>query len=416
MNSKTSDGWRPLKGIKVIDFSMLLPGPLTTLILADLGAEVIKIEPPGGDYARHMKSWIFEGANRNKKSIELDMKSASSGRIVERLAARCDVAVEGFRPGVADKLGFGIDALRAINPRIVYCSISGFGQSGPDRMKPGHDLAYLAMGGAIVHKGQLGKQPARSSLPVADIVGGAYAAIAILAALRERDETGRGAALDLSLYESALYTSAVRFGFETPVDSVSHLYPANDLFRCADGRQLALTIVEPKFWDNFVEAISMTAPEFAAEQFATEAGRLENAEHLMSLLDDLFAQRASQDWVDFLESHDVPAAVCLTPAEAVKTDHAVARAMHLETSGGTVMPFPVIADGRHLPREQSLAPALGGDAFDILSDLGFEDAEIAQFSREGTVRLTQPASAHRRGEPVLKPSAVHQGSRSGVGA
>lgn len=166
------DGWKPLAGLKVIDFSMLLPGPLTTLILRDLGAEVIKVEPPGGDYARHMNSHMFQGANRGKDSIALDLKAPGARPILEKLALYGDVVIEGFRPGVADRLGFGPDTLQALNPKLVYCSLSGFGQTGPAATHAGHDLAYLAMGGALAHRGQLRQSPSRAALPIADIAGG----------------------------------------------------------------------------------------------------------------------------------------------------------------------------------------------------------------------------------------------------
>ncbi|MBC7285902.1 CoA transferase, partial [Hoeflea sp.] len=147
MDCETNDDWAPLKGVRIIDFSMLLPGPLATQIFADLGAEVIKVEAPGGDYARHMKSAIFAGANRNKKSIVLDLKVPEAAAVVRRLAAYGDVAIEGFRPGVAARLGCDAETLQAINPRLVCCSLSGFGQTGPLRAKAGHDLAFVAMGG-----------------------------------------------------------------------------------------------------------------------------------------------------------------------------------------------------------------------------------------------------------------------------
>src|SRR4051794_39688617 len=138
--TKTEDPWLPLAGIKVLDFSLLLPGPFTTLILADLGADVVKVEPLAGDFAREIPMAMFRMANRNKRSIALDLKHDEARPVVERLAGWADVAIEGFRPGVADRLGIGYAALAALNPRLVYCSLSGYGKTGPDRMRPGHDL------------------------------------------------------------------------------------------------------------------------------------------------------------------------------------------------------------------------------------------------------------------------------------
>jgi crotonobetainyl-CoA:carnitine CoA-transferase CaiB-like acyl-CoA transferase len=383
----TKDVWQPLRGLKVVDFSMLLPGPFATLVLGDLGAEVIKVEPPGGDYSRAMKGRIFQGTNRNKKSIEIDIKSPGAKVIIEKLALYGDLAIEGFRPGVADRLGFGAAALQSLNPKLIYCSISGFGQFGPESNKAGHDLAYLAMAGTLAYKGQLRQPPRRGSLPVADIVGGAYAAIALLAALRERDITGKGPVLDMSLYESALYTTAARFGFDTDADSITHLFPGNDLFVCADGRQIAITIVEEKFWNNFVEATRDVVPEIGSPEFATEDSRLANAERLMQIFDTMFTSRPAQDWINLFAPHDVPASICITPIESLRTEQAIVRGIHVETPYGPVYPFPVIADGRRPPREQHQPPKLGNDGAQILSQLGFDHDQIAQFARDRTVRL-----------------------------
>lgn len=378
MEQKSS--WAPLKGLKILDFSMLLPGPLTTLILGDLGADVLKVEPPGGDYARHMKSHMFEGANRGKKSIALDMKAPEAAQVVRKLAKACDIAIEGFRPGVADRLGFGPGQLQAANPDLVYCSLSGFGQTGPAATKAGHDLAYLAMGGAFVHRGQLRQPPSRAALPIADIAGGAFAATAILAALHE----GKGRVLDLSLYESVLYASVLRFGFNTPANSIDHLYPANDLFTCSDGRRITLTVVEEKFWDNLVAVAKDLAPELASSDYETEALRLENHVSLMAALDRMFLTRPAADWIALFDPADVPAAICLTNTDAIATPHARDRALHRSTENGPILPFPVIADGARVP-DHSPAPALSADTNDILLSAGFDAAEVEALMNSGTV-------------------------------
>ena len=387
MNTDQSDGWQPLKGLKIIDFSMLLPGPLATLIMADLGAEVIKVEPPGGDYARHMKSFLFEGANRNKSSIVVDLKAPQASDIIKRLAEYGDVAIEGFRPGVASRLGIGPEQLQAINPALIYCSLSGFGQTGPISTKAGHDLAYIAMGGGLAQRGQLRQAPSRSSLPVADIAGGSFAAVAILAAMHDRKEGETGAVLDLSLYESVLYSSAIRFGFETSVDENNHLYPANDLFTCGDGRQIALTIVETKFWDSFVEVTREIQPAFGQNAFATEEGRLENSDKLMALLDELFASQPAAHWIAFLDPADVPATICVSNQETITSDHAKARAMHMKSGETTVMPFPVIASGQHVTSNQRTAPARSIDATKIMGKLGYSASEISDLAAQSIIEV-----------------------------
>ncbi len=385
MRATPPGAWQPLSGLTIVDFSMLLPGPLTTLILADLGADVIKVEPPGGDYARGMGSHLFRGANRNKRSLVLDLKSPGAAPVVERLAGHGDVAIEGFRPGVAHRLGIGASTLQAINPGLVYCSISGFGQTGPMKHHPGHDLAYLAMAGSLSQSGHWREPSRRSSTPVADMAGGHHAAIAILAALRERDETGTAPVIDISLYESMLYMNAIRFGFEQEEATRDHLYPTNDLFTTRDGEQIALTIVEEKFWRNFVEAVGDDHPRFADEQYATEAGRRRHGDELMALLDALFASATAEHWLTLFEATDVPAALCITTRQALETAQSRARGIHVETASGPVLPFPAVVAG-HDPRQDQYPPPVAGEHnADILAELGFDGSDIARLTGNGAV-------------------------------
>ncbi|HEY3077726.1 MAG TPA: CoA transferase, partial [Burkholderiales bacterium] len=186
-----SEPWLPLAGIHVVDFSMFVPGPFASAMLADLGADVIKVEPPRGDPGRSYVPVQFQTENRNKRSIALDLKHAEAASVVEKLVTQAQVVVEGFRPGVAGRLGIDYETLRSHNAQLVYCSISGYGQTGPWRERPGHDVNYVAAAGGLAFPGQWLKHPARSSLPIADMAGGAFAALAILAALRE----GKGACL-----------------------------------------------------------------------------------------------------------------------------------------------------------------------------------------------------------------------------
>src|SRR5687767_7171004 len=228
---------------------MFVPGPFASAILADLGAEVIKVEPPKGDPGRAYVPVQFETENRNKRSIAIDLKNASSKAIVEKLVAGARIVLEGFRPGVAKRLNIDFDSLKKINPRLIYCSISGYGQSGPWRERPGHDVNYVAAAGGLAFPGQWLKPPTRSSLPIADMGGGTFAAIAVLAALHE----GKGAYLDLSLFEEAFFWSAMRHSLDPKVDPRAHIFPVNDVFECADGKRLTLGILEEHFWQSFVQ-------------------------------------------------------------------------------------------------------------------------------------------------------------------
>ena len=383
MNEGTSRAWQPLSGLNIIDFSMLLPGPLTTLIFADLGASIIKVEPPGGDYARGMGSNLFHGANRNKRSLVLDLKSPAATEVIARLADHGDVAIEGFRPGVADRLGISAQTLQSINPGLVYCSISGFGQTGPMKNHPGHDLAYLAMAGSLSQSGHWREPSRRSSTPVADMAGGTFAAIAILAALQ--DDRDKAPVIDISLYESMLYMNAIRFGFEQDEPTRDHLYPTNDLFTTSDGQQIALTIVEEKFWINFVRAVAGSHPHFASEQYATEAGRRRDGDILMTQLDELIGSNTAEHWLSLFGATDVPATLCITPRQALQTEHSRARALHVDTAAGAVLPFPSVVEGHIRATHQQPPPTAGQHNTEILEELGFQADDIDRLMQIGAV-------------------------------
>lgn len=385
MTQAPSPAWQPLAGLTIIDFSMLLPGPLVTLIFADLGANVIKVEPPGGDYARGMKNHLFQGGNRNKRSLVLDLKNPEAKHVIERLAKRGDVAIEGFRPGVANKLGIGPAALQAIKPELVYCSISGFGQTGPLRHHAGHDISYLAMAGSLSQSGHWRESPRRSSTPVADMAGGTYAAIAILAAMRNLRAGENAPVIDISLYESMLYMNAIRFGFEQDEPSREHLYPTNDLFYTSDGKQIALALIEEKFWRNFVGVVGATHPHFADEKYATETGRRQHGDALIEQLDELILSNTAEYWLALFEPADVPANLCITPGQALKTAQSQVRAMHVETANGPVLPFPVAVDGFATKQDQQQPPALGEHNEAILDELGFSGDEIKDLFNSGVV-------------------------------
>jgi alpha-methylacyl-CoA racemase len=368
------NAWLPLTGIRVLDFSMFVPGPFATSILADLGADVIKVEPPRGDPGRSYVPVQFDTENRNKRSIALDLKHPDAGDVVARLAAQAQVVVEGFRPGVAKRLGIDHQTLRAHNGTLVYCSISGYGQTGPWRERPGHDVNYLAAAGGLAFPGQWRQPPARSSLPIADMAGGAFAAIAILAAVRE----GQGAYLDLSLFEAAFFLCAMRHSLDRGVDPRAHLFPVNDVFETADGKRLTLGILEQHFWENFVRL----APELADERFASDAKRRENGDELSRRLEQVIRTKSAAEWIGLCEAHDVPVDLCVTPAEAAAHAQLHERAA-LERGYAK---FPVWANGRRGGAISRRTPKLGEHSREILVELGFEDGEIAELKRAAVVR------------------------------
>jgi crotonobetainyl-CoA:carnitine CoA-transferase CaiB-like acyl-CoA transferase len=365
--------WLPLQGVRVVDFSMFVPGPYCSSILADLGAEVIKVEPPRGDPGRSYVPVQFKTENRNKRSIAVDLKKPESKPIVERLVRKADVVIEGFRPGVAKRLGIDYETLKKHRAGLVYCSISGYGQTGPWKDRPGHDVNYVAAAGGLAFPGGWLKAPARSSLPVADMAGGSFAAIAILAALNE----GKGAYLDLSLFEAAFFMAAMRHGTEPDADPRAHIFPVNDVFECADGKRLTLGVLEEHFWQSFAKLV----PGLGDERFATDAGRRANGDELSALLEKVFKEKTSAEWVKLCEQNDVPVDLCLTPAQAMRLPQLRERKA---TSDGFAT-FPVFANGARAGELRRGTPKLGEHTREILVELGFDDGGIADMVRHGVL-------------------------------
>jgi crotonobetainyl-CoA:carnitine CoA-transferase CaiB-like acyl-CoA transferase len=380
-------GWQPLAGIRVVDFSMLVPGPFASAILADLGAEVIKVEALKGDSSRSYIPVQFRTENRNKRSIALNLKAPEARAVVERLVKHADIVLEGFRPGVAKRLGIDYETLSAINGRLVYCSISGYGQTGPWRERPGHDVNYVAAGGGLAFPGQWLKTPTRSSLPIADMAGGSFAAIAVLAALTERARTCKGVELDLSLFEAGFFWAAMRHGLAPGVDPRAHIFPVNDVFDTADGKRLTLGILEEHFWGNFVRVVADLAPDLASPDYASDAARRANGDRLSARLAEVVRTKTADEWVKLLEANDVPVDLCVAPSEAADLPQIRARGAMREYAGERFAAFPVWANGAPGARLSRGVPKAGEQSREILVELGFDDAEIAGMAKAGAVGL-----------------------------
>ncbi len=372
-----TEPWLPLTGVRVVDFSMFVPGPFCSALLADLGAEVIKVEQPRGDPGRAYVPVQFDTENRNKRSLSIDLKKPESRPVVEKLVEKSDIVLEGFRPGVAKRLAIDFPSLRKINSSLIYCSISGYGQTGPWRERPGHDVNYVAAAGALAFPGHWLKPPGRSSLPVADMGGGAFAAVAVLSALFEKTRTGKGAYLDLSLFESAFFWAAMRHGLDPDVDPRAHIFPVNDVFETADGKRLTLGILEEHFWNNFVSIV----PELAVEDYSSDEKRRRNGDALSRLLEKTMKSRSAADWLRLLEANDVPADLCVTPGEAARNPQLEERGA---VSRGFAL-FPVWANGARGGSIRRGVPKNGEHSREILVELGFDDAEIADLRKTGAV-------------------------------
>ena len=353
MPDASEEFWRPLARIRVLDFSMNLPGPMATSILCDLGALVIKVEPPAGDPARQLASGLFERVNRGKHSILLDLKREEDRHAALRIAAEVDIVVESFRPGVADRLGIGYKTISSINRKVIYLSASGFGASGPLSQHAGHDLTYLSLAGAMVLPGRWGDAPHRSGIPIADMMAAMVAANAVQAGLFERERSGAGRQLDVSLFEAALYCVGIRAGFgETP--PTGHLHPSNDIFETRDANRVALALVEDHFWRRFVAVTQSIDPELGAERFSNAKLRRVNGAELQKRLENVVRKRTREEWLQIAAANDFALEPVLNPAEAISQPHVKDRAMIRSIDGKQHLPFPVAAGkGRVMP--ESLA-------------------------------------------------------------
>lgn len=251
-----------LAGLRVLDLSRLLPGPFCTLHLAQLGAEVIKIEEPdGGDYARALSPALFEIVNRGKKSVTLDLRREADQATLREMVKTADVLIESFRPGVMDRLNCGYEALREVNPRLVYASLTGYGQTGPFRDRPGHDLNYLAYAGVLDQTGIPGRRPAMSNVQIADLAGGALTcALGILAAVHGARASGQGCWVDAAMLDGSLSLQAMALGtlhqhgrtLPRGRDFLTGALPNYGIYRCRDGKYLAVGALEPKFLKAFL--------------------------------------------------------------------------------------------------------------------------------------------------------------------
>ncbi|MCL8383319.1 CaiB/BaiF CoA transferase family protein [Xanthobacter aminoxidans] len=380
-----------LAGLKVLDLTRLLPGAFCSLMLADLGADVLKIEQPeGGDYNRtfpplnRAESGSFLLLNRNKKSLTLNLKSEEGRAILLNLVKDADVLLEGFRPGVMDRLGLGYDALAEINPRLVYCAISGYGQDGPSRLKPGHDLNYLAEAGALQLFGKAGEGPIVPGLSIADVGGGSLmASTGILAALLARATTGRGQFVDVSMHDGAmswltlhgadhLFAGIEPKGGERPFIGQA---PCYNVYACADGKHVALGLIETHFWHRFCDAVGL--PALKNEQWPE--GEREVAQK--ATLAALFARKTRDEWVADLEAADIPFGPVFSMEEAFADPHARHRQMLMSMEHpveGTIpqLGFPVKYSGTPCAL-RSPPPLLGEHNGEVLAGLGYAPEEIA---------------------------------------
>ena len=394
-----------LEGIKVLDLSQGAAGPTCAMALGDLGATVFKVEPPGGEWGRGLGppfveevAAAFLGMNRNKRSIVIDLKNPRGSEIVLGVAERCDVALESFRPGVADRLGIGFEVMAAVNPRLVYAAISAFGQSGPWRDLPGVDGVAQAMGGIMSVTGSADGPPVKVGLPAADMAAGAYASQAILAALFARERTGRGQRVDVSLLDSLLAYQVIplsmylasgqpprRLGSAAPYAAPNEAYPTQD------GHVMVAAYV-PKRWQALCSALGR--PELATDpRFDTNEKRVADRHGLTEILEPLFRARTTKEWIEELTDADILCGPLLTYPELIAEDHvadgdALVTVQHPAVGEVRAPVFPGRLSATPCDNSGPPPPLPGEHTETILGECGYQNDEIQNLLRDGVVSGT----------------------------
>ena len=375
----------PLSGVRILDLTLIMAGPYCTLILGDLGAEVIKIEKPGiGESSREMPPHFFEGQsayfiamNRNKKSMTLDLKSEAGKRIFYDLAKKSDVVIDNFRPGVVKKLGVDFDTLKTMNPRIICCSISGYGQTGPFRDRPAFDLVIQARGGIMSYTGEPGQMPVRMGAPMGDLSGGLFASQGILAALYQREKTGRGQRIDISLVDcqTSLLTYRAQFylvGKEIarPVGSGHVSAHPIRAFRT----KTFDVVIDANTESIFAELCdAIGKPEMAQdEKFNSRENRLKNKEELYTILEKAFLTKTGEEWLEALEKR-IPIAPINTIDKALADPQTLSRSMVVEVEYPNGKKLNIVGNPIKMSEaEQEVfkrPPYLGEHTEEILRDL-----------------------------------------------
>ncbi len=390
-----------LDGIKVLDLSRLAPGPHCSMLLADFGADVTLVEAVPGASAKlgttglrrseaAERAAAYNALGRGKKSIALNLKDEEARTIFYRMAESADVVIEGFRPGVVKRLGVDYETLSRINPRIICCSISGFGQTGPYANLVGHDINYIAIGGALGVTGRPGQPPAIPVNLLADFAGGGLtAAFAICLAIIAREKTGRGQNIDVGMSDGvlSLMTSAFSHFFSTgqPIRPGEYLLngaaPFYNTYRCSDGRWFSIGSIEPHFWENLCRVLG--TEDLLASQF-DQARWPEMIERFAGI----FATKTADEWMAILSQYDICAAPVLEMENVVTNEHNVARGMVIELVSpvGKVKQIgvaPKLSETPGMPR--ATAPLIGQHTDEILAGLGYTAEQIADLRSRGVV-------------------------------
>lgn len=394
---------RALDGIKVLDLSRLLPGPWCSMVLADLGADVVKIEDPGlGDHLRWFPprlgdySAMFANLNRNKRSLTLDLRKAQGKEVFRRLAESADVLLDGFRPGVMERLGLGYEQLKKSNPRLIYCALTGYGQEGPYAQKVGHDVNYIGYAGALGITGLRGGPPVIPGVQIADIGGGGMlATIGILAALLARERTDRGQFVDVAMldgviswlipYASVYFASGLLARRGELMLSGAH--PGYQVYETKDGKYVTVGALEEKFWRNLCRELGLT--DLDNEPMPTGERWEQKWEDVRQRMQAIFLTRTRNEWLELLGDKEI----CFGPVydleEVFHDPQVLHRQMVYEADHPGVGPVKHVGNPVKLsdtpPEYRTPAPGLGQHTEEVLLEVGYSREEIAAFRAEAVV-------------------------------
>ena len=389
-----------LKGIKVIDFTAAIAGTLNTMILADLGADVIKIEPIRGEHYRHaLQGAILLSMNRNKRDLSLDLKTEKGREIALKLASQADVLTENFVPGTIDRLGLSYERVREVNPNIIYCSVSGYGQNGPYSKRPSYDPSAQAMAGIMIATGEPEGKPCRQVTSMVDMSSSMFATIAVLSALFDREKTGKGRFIDISLLDAAVFAMSPPLTYHSFTGILPQRFGSGTegwvpygAFDTQDS-PIWIGVTIDRFWAAFCKALDLD--ELGADpRYATDGGRREHRKELDKTVNDICRQFPSAHIEERLTAAGVPCARLATVAEVEQNPQVKLRGLieAWDYPGKGKVKFvqtPIMIDGK-LPETKRKAPLLGEHTREILTELGYGPEEIQEFLNQGIAFQNRP--------------------------